>query len=536
MALTTLDGLAFAATLLMGVGMAETASEKSRKRSVSHRGSVNHQAYLETLRQPTSSTIQHISAIQKHNEAAIDAKYHDPPTTEAEAATRIQQAYRGFRDRRQLEGKTLDPSARWAEALRELRYREATTQSRQALRERRPSTPTERARANWLKVGAIAEHAAGEDCSPPRPINGTPSGLSSEDAHQTANPMFLDLRYFLEMVDTKHRYGTNLQVYHEKWQRSITKQNFFQWLDHGEGRRLDLAGCSREKLDKERIRYLSREERRDYEVTVDEEGKLRWSKTGELITTSSEYQDSAHGIVAKGSAGPVPEMQSADGASDEDSDSLSETETPEPTAAAPQESKKRRPKRHLRVSPATILNHLLRASVKPGTWIYVADTVGRLYVGIKTSGAFQHASFLAGARISSAGLIGIERGQLVYLSPLSGHYRPTTKSFKAFIDSLKRQEVDLSKLRVSGAYRVLVSIEVYGRTKKGLGKAMHRRKTSEQVVRRESEPQIGDIDAVDVIERHWEEEHERPRRRERLLSELHVRRRSSDGRGRVISS
>ena len=86
------------------------------------------------------------------------------------------------------------------------------------------------------------------------------------------------------------------------------------------------------------------------------------------------------------------------------------------------------PQRHLRVSPATVLNHLLRASNKP-IYIYVCNTV-HLYVGIRSSGSFQHASFLASARISSAALIGIHGSHMTYLSPLSGHYRPTTRSLR----------------------------------------------------------------------------------------------------------
>ncbi len=47
-----------------------------------------------------------------------------------------------------------------------------------------------------------------------------------------------------------------------------------------------------------------------------------------------------------------------------------------------------------------------------------ADTSFRLYVGIKQSGAFQHSSFLHGARISAAGLIKVKDGQLRSLAPL----------------------------------------------------------------------------------------------------------------------
>ena len=53
----------------------------------------------------------------------------------------------------------------------------------------------------------------------------------------------------------------------------------------------------------------------------------------------------------------------------------------------------------------SMFDKLLRKSVRRNTWIFVADTSFRLYVGIKASGAFQHSSFLRGARISAAGLI-----------------------------------------------------------------------------------------------------------------------------------
>jgi hypothetical protein len=48
----------------------------------------------------------------------------------------------------------------------------------------------------------------------------------------------------------------------------------------------------------------------------------------------------------------------------------------------------------------------------------VADTSFRLYVGIKAKGAFQHSSFLRGARVAAAGLIKIWNGQLRSLTPL----------------------------------------------------------------------------------------------------------------------
>ncbi|KAK3674946.1 hypothetical protein LTR78_005290 [Recurvomyces mirabilis] len=472
--------------------MAEGTSE-ARKRTKSH------QEYLTRLQRPTILTMNHISAIQQHKEAIIDAKYHDD--VQYQAALTIQKAYRGYRDRRQMDGMILDPSSRWTEALREIRYRNATASSPEARPDGkdRSLSNAEKAKANWIKVGQVAEHAAGDSCVP----------VQSNDSGSQAPPadsLFLDLRYFLEMVDVKHRYGTNLQVYHEEWQRSITKQNFFEWLDHGE------------KLDHERVRYLSREERKEYEVQVDNNGKLCWLKNTQPITTSSDlYKDSAHGIVTQDSpdAPYVPELEEAS----DDELELRDAQT-DHQAAIKDESHRR----HFHVLPATVLNHLLRASVRPGTWIYVADTIGRLYVGIKSSGAFQHASFLAGARISSAGLIGIENGQLTYLSPLSGHYRPTTKSFTTFVESLKQQNADLSRLRISRAYDLLLGTEYYGRTKKGVGKLLGKSHDGE---RAKAKPRVqSHYTATDLVQRDWEEDHDHPKRMQKLKEDLHIRRRS----------
>lgn len=70
----------------------------------------------------------------------------------------------------------------------------------------------------------------------------------------------MGLEYFLEMVDQKHRYGSNLRRYHQEWKKGETKENFFYWLDYGEGKELDLEDRPRRRLDTELVRYLSREE------------------------------------------------------------------------------------------------------------------------------------------------------------------------------------------------------------------------------------------------------------------------------------
>jgi hypothetical protein len=509
------------------------------------RAVTSHQQYLDSLQTPNPAEVQRISEIQLLKAEEINQKYHTHTAEERDAAIKIQAMYRGHRGRREQQGLVLDSSSRWTDLIAELRYRSVTQPHHNqrpagSTSGRRVPSSSEIARMNWRRAGWIAEHAGrGES---PTNSQRTASGMSaadsskSNDGQEEVASMLMDLRYFLEMVDSKHRYGANLQVYHEYWKRQDTTQNFFYWLDYGAGKHLDLSLCSREKLDREQIRYLSREERKDYLVEVDDEGRLRWAKNGELITTSvDDFKDSTRGIIPIETPDPEPldnpdqtpheadaslshdlrklslpgfDSNSSD---DEKSSSSTASSSTKPDNKQPPPGKPKRSRR-IHVSPATLLTHLLRSSVKPGTWIYVTDTLDRLYVGIKSSGSFQHASFLSGSRIRSAGSISIEQGRLTYLSPLSGHYRPTTQSFRTFLETLDDQGVDLSGLKVSGALKVLRGLEFYGRTKKGLTKVRRgggrgKREGKKERVAVELVHEAEGVSATELVERHWEREH-----------------------------
>ncbi|GJC88330.1 IQ domain-containing protein IQM6 [Colletotrichum liriopes] len=363
------------------------------------------------------------------------------------AATLIQRNYRGYRVRREMQGLSLDPSTRWVSAIDELQFRElnrprakssasaaalaAGNNDQHSLLSRdseggmsRPTT----ARENWKKAATIARRAGHDDVE-----SDSDSSASSSDSEETPeqraekrkrreeavarrkkDSKMMGLQYFLEMVDLKHRYGSNLRVYHEEWKKADTNENFFYWLDYGGGRNVEMEACPRDRLEREQVRYLSREERQYYLVQVDDEGRLCWAKNGARIDTTEAFKDS-----------------------------------------------------------------LLRKSVKKNTWIFVADTSFRLYVGIKSSGAFQHSSFLQGSRISSAGLIKIKDGRLSSLSPLSGHYRPPASNFRAFVRNLKDAGVDTSHVSISKSYAVLVGLEVYVKSrqkgKRTLEKMTHKK-------------------------------------------------------------
>ena len=418
------------------------------------------------------------------------------------AAKIIQRNYRGHRERRALDGMSLDPSTRWVEAIKEARYRKATEpRARASLgvprgggdgssegmgtgASRRDSV----ARQNWKKIGMIARRAGGDEDSdhessdsdedsPEQEREAQRKRRMEEKAERQKAAKMMDLQYFLEMVDLKHRYGSNLRTYHEEWKKSDTKENFFYWLDFGEGRFIDCSGCPRSRLDSEQVRYLSKEERLDYLVEIDDEGRLCWAKNGARIDTTEKYKDSIHGIVPstddtpafaprKEEALPESESESESGDSEHHDHEADAESARANKYATPEFDKSRGIRKVKHVSAATIFNKLLRGSVKKNTWIFVADTNFRLYVGIKQSGAFQHSSFLHGSRISAAGLIKVKNGRLSKLSPLSGHYRPPVSNFRAFIHSLKDAGVDMSHVTISRSYAVLVGLEAYVRSRK----------------------------------------------------------------------
>lgn len=116
------------------------------------------------------------------------------------------------------------------QAIKEARYRALTTP-----RPRRPSGSvpaandlsrvSSEARQNWLRVGTIARRAGGDDDDDEDDSSSSSSNRSQTPAQKQARrekrlaekqerkraAKMMDLQYFLEMVDLKHRYGSNLR-------------------------------------------------------------------------------------------------------------------------------------------------------------------------------------------------------------------------------------------------------------------------------------------------------------------------------------
>ncbi|KAG6305072.1 hypothetical protein E4U45_000777 [Claviceps purpurea] len=483
-------------------------------------------AYMDSLVLPSQHQFEKIAQVQEEKEVqarrrakeqwrqrsastSTSGTQHPSQDKErAQAAQVIQKTFRGYRARRELEGYSLNASTRWVAAVREAQFRQSTKPRASAIGETavkngevlglddpvdyRPVS----ARQKWKKVSLVARRAGHDDSDTDTDTDfesGANSDVDGASIAESRNVMkqrnekakaerrqaarMMALQYFLEMVDSKHRYGSNLRMYHEEWKKSNTTENYFYWLDYGEGKNIELDTCPRDRLAREQVRYLSREERQYYLVRVDEEGRLCWVKTGARIDTTEEFKDSVHGIVPIND--PTPAFRPGEAAQhahviDNDSDSSDSDSSAESKREADRAAKYANPnfdkskgvKKVTHISASTIFNQLLRKSVKKNTWIFVADTSFRLYVGIKDSGGFQHSSFLQGSRISAAGLIKIKNGRLSSLSPLSGHYRPPASNFRAFVRNLKDEGVDTSHVSISKSYTILVGLETYLKTRR----------------------------------------------------------------------
>lgn len=185
-------------------------------------------------------------------------------------------------------------------------------QSPASVESRRDGTKSP-AQANWSHVINVAKRAARDDGASSTSEEdkesdhhlGQEADLSTLSADQRValkrrrqeardlgkkRAKMMELQYWLEFVDAKHRHGSNLRKYHQHWQTQDTTENFFSWLDQGGGKHLDLPECTRERLDTQQVRYLTREERQNYLVEVDAEGRLIWAKNGQLVWTKDECE------------------------------------------------------------------------------------------------------------------------------------------------------------------------------------------------------------------------------------------------------
>ncbi|GAA5979615.1 hypothetical protein JCM10908_002983 [Rhodotorula pacifica] len=418
---------------------------------------------------------------------------------QVEAIKRIQGGYRAHVKRREGNGCNISSSKRWDDGVRQRQLKSAADGQDQGDNDVASRWSRGKLFAAQISEGKhggadgaekdLSEHEEGE-----RFGRNEKEKAKLREERKAAKQM--EATYWLEMVDRKHRYASNLKWYHQKWNETDTDDNFFHWLDEGDGKELDLEQCPRNRLESERIRYLNAEEREVYRVEVNESGLLVWAKDGSLLDTGKYHKDRGPdkgGIVEISEEefredqrkedeklkemeeeGKLVNVSSRSSSSSSSSSDVAD-EIREGTRAyddkggtAGQGKGVRQAKERVKyyISPRHLGDRLLRKTINKNTWLYVSDLQNNLYVGIKKTGAFQHSSFLYGARVTSAGLIKASKGHLTSLSPLSGHYRAGTMHFKAFARSLEEQGVDLKKVNISKSVLTIRGIEKYGKVTK----------------------------------------------------------------------
>lgn len=169
---------------------------------------------------------------------------------------------------------SLGTNTRWVDAMREIRFRQAAALIKSSQTDgNRPAQ--DRARQHWRRVAVIVKHACHDHNLDIDNCVHYARTESKDEKNETATKT-MGLNYFLEMIDVpKHRYASNLRAYHESWvDDPEAPSNFFVWLDRSDTEHEELQNCNRERLDSERVRYLSREEKMRYLVNIDDEGKL----------------------------------------------------------------------------------------------------------------------------------------------------------------------------------------------------------------------------------------------------------------------
>lgn len=182
----------------------------------------------------------------------------------------VQRRWRGHRARREHHGFVLragDAKAKMArmaemaddfDAGRELQGRELQAPRAAALGGAPPSSPPK----PRLRRRTLSEEQARQlrKVASWKSRSRALSKLSklTRGSSRCSHPMLMMPALWIEATDKKHRYGGNLKHYHERWLEADTLEDFFHWLDHGEGARVDLAPeVPRSELERNRVKYCT---------------------------------------------------------------------------------------------------------------------------------------------------------------------------------------------------------------------------------------------------------------------------------------
>ncbi|GAB9464560.1 hypothetical protein Gpo141_00001989 [Globisporangium polare] len=209
-----------------------------------------------------------------------------------------------------------------------------------------------------------------------------------------AGASMLHKDFWLEALDEQHRYGFHLRAFHRAWKDAKAshaaesdKRNasFFYWLDHGDGKALELPECTRQALQSMCVQYCDAEARKPFQV--------RFKSMPAAHKEGAEDATAAAVVLAE----------------------YAETQE-------------------------------LVQTDELSKWIFVVDLAGTMFLGRKRKGVFHHSSFVSGAPIFAAGKIMIKHGRVIAIEPHSGHFKPTLRNLTALCHVLREQHVDIEQI------------------------------------------------------------------------------------------
>jgi len=133
----------------------------------------------------------------------------------------------------------------------------------------------------------VKQLARGMRKYPVTPTSGTHANTERDamvaETHEAGASM-LHKDFWLEALDKQHRYGFHLRAFHRVWKEDMARvsdaaesaatqaehrkknASFFYWLDHGDGKRLELPECSQHALRSMHVQYCDAQARKPFEV------------------------------------------------------------------------------------------------------------------------------------------------------------------------------------------------------------------------------------------------------------------------------
>jgi len=93
-------------------------------------------------------------------------------------------------------------------------------------------------------------------------------------------------------------------------------------------------------------------------------------------------------------------------------------------------------------------------SIEDVEMMFVLDEWGRLYIGMKNDGerpdekGFNHASFLGGRPVASAGKLIFREGRVIGITDHSGHYRCGRNELALALEALQKMGVTINQVHV----------------------------------------------------------------------------------------